>query len=320
MSRLDDLIDLIQTTNEVYFITAPGRVRTAFILVDDIIELALKSYLQMNAEAYREHCQTILAGDTLVTNGNHRRAFKQYCQSDIDHNGLHTTLGVTGADIGRLNRHLASFDDDRLRHWTLVPTGNFIHFPDLLDEVRTLNSSDTPLLEIIDRIAERHTRRNQFFHDQRQSGLTIADSKCLRALCDLFSLMETLFPAFERRVQDLQVVRCQIGVLRLKLSASGSSDLTDTYNRVLEEFGNNVSLNRWSKNFEHTVLHIVSDRFFLALKQEFEDSIAKLETRIDKINQMRRQTAKHHRELQDKQNQLGTMQNQLTKIESLFSQ
>lgn len=60
MSRLDDIIDLIQTTNEVYFITAPGRVRTAYILVDDIVELTLKTFLQEKTLERRRNCQSRL--------------------------------------------------------------------------------------------------------------------------------------------------------------------------------------------------------------------------------------------------------------------
>src|SRR5690348_7929145 len=66
MSRIDDLIDLIQTTNEVYFITAPGRVRTGFILVDDIVELALKSYLQVQALQRQVSCQIILEQANII--------------------------------------------------------------------------------------------------------------------------------------------------------------------------------------------------------------------------------------------------------------
>ncbi len=73
-SRLDDLIDLVQTTNEVYFITAPGRVRTAFILADDIVELALKTFLQEKALEQREQCLNALQAAGWVTSNNHRNA------------------------------------------------------------------------------------------------------------------------------------------------------------------------------------------------------------------------------------------------------
>jgi hypothetical protein len=67
MSRLDDVLELIQTTNEVYFITAPGRVRTAYILVDDIVELSLKIFLQEKTYEQRRNCQAVLESASLVT-------------------------------------------------------------------------------------------------------------------------------------------------------------------------------------------------------------------------------------------------------------
>ena len=52
MSRLDDLIDLIQTANEIYLINPDRNVRTAYIQIDDLCELTMKSYLQLNMEGW----------------------------------------------------------------------------------------------------------------------------------------------------------------------------------------------------------------------------------------------------------------------------
>jgi len=45
MSRVDDLIDLIQATNEIYLINPSRNIRSAYIQIDDICELVMKSYL-----------------------------------------------------------------------------------------------------------------------------------------------------------------------------------------------------------------------------------------------------------------------------------
>lgn len=50
MSRLDDLIDLIQTTNEVYLMNPSMNIRSAYIQIDDLCELSIKSFLQMNIQ------------------------------------------------------------------------------------------------------------------------------------------------------------------------------------------------------------------------------------------------------------------------------
>ncbi|RXE57627.1 hypothetical protein [Acetivibrio mesophilus] len=50
MSRIDDLIDLIQTTNEVYLMNPSMNIRSAYIQIDDLCELSMKSFLQMNIQ------------------------------------------------------------------------------------------------------------------------------------------------------------------------------------------------------------------------------------------------------------------------------
>jgi hypothetical protein len=46
MSRTDDLIDLLKATNDILLVNEVQNVRSAYIQVDDLCELALKSFLQ----------------------------------------------------------------------------------------------------------------------------------------------------------------------------------------------------------------------------------------------------------------------------------
>jgi hypothetical protein len=48
MSRESDLVDLIKTANEIYLVNPSGNVRSAYIQIDDVCELIMKSYLQAN--------------------------------------------------------------------------------------------------------------------------------------------------------------------------------------------------------------------------------------------------------------------------------
>jgi len=50
MSRVDDLADLVKTTNDILLVNEAQNVRTVYIQVDDLCELALKSYLQANVD------------------------------------------------------------------------------------------------------------------------------------------------------------------------------------------------------------------------------------------------------------------------------
>ncbi len=317
MARVDDLLDLIQTTNEVYFITAPGRVRTAYILVDDISELALKTYLQEQTLNRRKMCETYLEQQSWVTSSNHRSQLRRYFEDAITIQSLCQALGRTGAnDVTTLQGIMAQYES--LQHWSANDPNVRKTFDDIVDEVKALQPAGSTSLNLLDTILERHKQRNKFFHDHHQSGLTVDDEKCLRAICDLYTLMETLFPNFQALVQEQKVVRCQIGVLRLKLAAIGSNDIIDVYNQTLEEFGSNHTLNRWALNFEHSILHTVSERFFIALRTQFSGSLAELETRIDIINNMSRPNAKHRRELADKTQHASVLREQLAALEMLF--
>ena len=93
-------------------------------------------------------------------------------------------------------------------------------FHDVIDEVKdsfpNLPSGDlNPITEMLDEALSRHRRRNKFYHDHQQVGVTINDDQCLDALCSMFDLIGILFPNFIDRIQDTRrsIIRCQIGVL-----------------------------------------------------------------------------------------------------------
>jgi hypothetical protein len=293
-------------------------VRTAYILVDDISELALKTYLQEQTLNRREDCQNYLEQQSWVTSSGHRSQLRRYYEETDSIQDLCRSLGRTGPnDVNNLQNMMAPFEP--LQHWSANDPNARKTFDDIIDEVKDLQSAGSTSLNLLDNILARHKQRNKFFHDHHQSGLTVDDEKCLRAICDLYNLMETLFPDFTILVQNHKVLRCQIGVLRLKLAAIGSSDVIAVYNQTLEEFGSNHTLNRWSQNFEHSILHTVSERFFSALRTQFNQSLAQLETRINTINNMSRPQAKHHRELEDKSQHASVLREQLRALEMLFN-
>ena len=71
---------------------------------------------------------------------------------------------------------------------------------------------------------------------------------------------------------------------------------------------------------EHSILHNVSGAFFEALRVRFQDEVARLETRIEKLQQyLTRQNRKDHRlELAEKRRLLAVYQDELNKIETLL--
>jgi hypothetical protein len=322
MSRLDDLLDLIQTTNEVYFITAPGRVRTAFILVDDIIELALKTFLQEKALEQREQCQQALQTAGLVTSNGHRSALRRYFSEEIDINDLSNALGRGAAGVPLLQAEFANFS--LIQHWSVNKPDVHNTFDSVIGEVKPFFSplpdgSPHPAIALLDDALHRHQTRNRFYHDHQQSGLTIDDEKCLRALCGMFDLMECLFPAWLAHVQANNTVRCQIGVLRLKRAAfGGQREVVEPYDNALEQLRRNHRYDIELRSVEHSLVHTVSDRFFRALREQFKNKIAELQNRIIQIDNMPRPRRQHLDERADKQRLVDILQQQLDEIQALL--
>ncbi len=52
MSRESDLVDLIKPANEIYLVNPASNARSAYIQIDDLCELIMKSYLQANVNAW----------------------------------------------------------------------------------------------------------------------------------------------------------------------------------------------------------------------------------------------------------------------------
>jgi len=326
MSRLDDLIDLVQTTNEVYFITAPGRVRTAFILADDIVELALKTFLQEKAVEQREQCIQYFEQQKWVSNERQRKTLHRYFEEEIDENEACSNLGRNPATNRNAVTDFQKLIDPypMIRHWSANQPEARKEFRDVVNEVKQFfpplpGHSSHPATALLDEALHRHQTRNKFYHDHQQTGLTIDDDKCLRALCGLFDLLEQLFSDWRARVHAYKTVGCQVGVLRLKKAAlGGQQDLVQPYNEALDQLKRDHHYDIERRSVEHSLVHTVSDRFFRALREQFQNRIAALQTRIHRIQQMARPSAEHRAELADKQHLLETLQRQFDEISALL--
>jgi len=322
MSRLDDIIELIQTTNEVYFITAPGRVRTAYILVDDIVELSLKIFLQEKVYEQRKGCQAALESANLVTSRNHRDSLKRYFEERLTIDQLSNDLGRGIAGMEVLQPHFTSFP--LLQHWSANNPDAKNTFDKVIDDVKPFFSNPTsasshPALGLLDEALIRHKTRNKFYHDHNLSGLDINDEKCLRALCGMFDLIEHLFPDFSNEVKHRHTVRCQIGVLRLKQTAlHGHQELSQPYDAALKLLKKGHKFDSKERSVEHSLVHTVSDRFFMSLREQFRNSVAKIQIRVDRINNIKRPRQDHLDEKNDKQKLIQILQKQLDQINALL--
>jgi hypothetical protein len=178
---------------------------------------------------------------------------------------------------------------------------------------------DAPIWNSLGEVLERHRMRNRLYHDHQQSSFTINDERCLRALCDLFLLMERLFPDFLDSIRTNKVMRCQVGVLRLKLAAHGDDEQLKPYYAALDQLSRNRVINRDASNYKHTIVHTVTENFFIALKEHLRNKVEELEFRIDKIDHMTRQNVKHTTERSINARLVSILTKQLEEVDNLVN-
>lgn len=211
MSRAQDLVDLIQTTNEIYLMNPSRNIRSAFIQIDDVVELIMKSHLQQKA-----------------------------------------------------------------KNWSAEKSsGRFKNFRDVSEEVQALFPTDSALKELLERILSRRENRNHFFHDQEQSGLTVSGERCLHAFCDLYLLMETLFPSTIAN-NATPVMNAQMAAIRALHKAESDPVKKGKYNDILRNWSNEESKPRLKSRgevkigfpnlgYEYCVINYYAVKFYDAL-------------------------------------------------------
>lgn len=326
MPQLENLIELIRTVNEVYFITAPERVRAAFILVDDIVELSLKTFLYEHTLSQREQCTADFHSVGLLNSEKKRNALKSYFDGGIDladlANKINTpaTLNISEQDVRELlapYHHTPeqqanakaeftdanwlptlteeqSFDDyfagiisladfatalskqeaelakklkpyGNLRHWSVNEPNRHAGFYTVITDVKALFPANSAETDMLDAVFDRHQSRNSLYHDHHHTHWSVSDVRCLRAMCELFDLLEALFPDFNSTLATLQdkTVGCQIGVLRLKLkSEEGQNELVQPYKNALKQIQRQHAYDLHERSVEHSIVHTVSEDFF----------------------------------------------------------
>jgi hypothetical protein len=218
MSRESDLVDLIKTANEIYLVNPTGNVRSAYIQIDDLCELVMKSYLQANVNAW----------SPVSHQHNGRDRFKSF--------------------------------------WTIS------------GEVRQQLPGNQSISDLLDRILERRTNRNQFFHDHQMSGLTVTDEHCLQAFCDLYALFDGLFPT-ALISHATPVLRAQVGAIHALKDCAQDPARRQRYNAIVSQWRNEeqpltlrakgeVRIKFSNLAYDYCVIHYYADRFFDELNQK----------------------------------------------------
>ena len=301
MSRLSDLVELIQSANDIYLIEPSRNVRSIFILVDHLCELTMKSWLQLETTKRQQACIQDLEGEGVVTTDAHRSRMKNFFSGTIDQAELETKLGITAGSsrIPILNATLAAHQPWEDWSANSSPTA-FKNFDAIITEVKNLRSASPHqnLHDVLDRIDTRRGNRNDFFHDQNKSGLTVDDLSCLGALLDLYLLCELLYGVdYTALVNSRAIVKAQIGLIKLRQLYTNDGILLTPYRRVF--FNSKTELIPNGLAHEYCTLHASPNRLINLLKSEYEFMIENNQTEIDKINSMTRVRQSHHHSLSE---------------------
>lgn len=386
MSQLENLIELIRTVNEVYFITAPERVRAAYILVDDIVELSLKTFLYQHTLSQREQCEADFQAAGWLNSNKKRNALKSYFDGAVgltdlaDKINTPATLNISEQAVrqrlalyhhtpeqqanarttftadgwlpnlaeeqafddyfagiksltdfataiskteNELSSKLKPFGD--LRHWSVNEPNQHVGFYTVINDVKALFPANSAESGMLDAVLDRHQSRNRLYHDHHHIPWSISDVRCLRAMCELFDLLEALFPDFNSTLSNLQdkTVGCQIGVLRIKLkSEEGQNELVQPYRNALKQLQRDHNYALHERSIEHSIVHTVSEDFFRVLRTEYSDAVAKLDLRVNELRAMmsdpRRKRKDHASEYTRKSQRLASFRTQLGEIEALL--
>ncbi|MEO1255989.1 MAG: hypothetical protein AAFY41_14055, partial [Bacteroidota bacterium] len=221
MSRLDDLLDLTRTACDVYLINPDRNRRSAYIQIDDICELAMKSWLQAN-----------------------------------------------------------------VANWSAMKSTNrYKNFHDIIKEVKGQTTGKTDLHDLLDQIQTHRDNRNHFFHDQKQSGLTIDDRRCQDAFVGLFGLLRHLYGSdFEDMVQVDTVLQAYIAIFRLRNTGHQTRLAQQTYDEYLNE-SRDITVKHTGLGYEVILLYEDPRTFVESLREAFQDKVFDFMEQVDEIDE-----------------------------------
>jgi hypothetical protein len=309
MSRIQDLLNLMESTNDFYLV-APGRNdRSVYIQVDDICELAMKSWLHEDVLRRQDACIESLQARNLVKNSKQKEVMRSYFNGECRRQDLKLALGVTKDKTKRkiLNRELQR--QQAPKQWMAKEGGKWKRFDTVIDEVKNLkptsmngtaNLQNQRLHELLDRINARRANRNGFFHDHNQTSLSIQPQACLDAITDLYRLCELLFDAqfeAERRKQEWVAYRVQVALIRLQKHRDRRGRIFDLYQAFLRD-QQVIKINPALGFFEYRLLHDNANALEDNLRALFEQEILSNIGVVEKVDAMKRPSPERQKERQ----------------------
>ena len=297
MSRITDILDLIQNTNDFYLVNPARNVRSVYIQVDDLCELAMKSWLQLDTSHRQLRFTAALETAGLVRTQHHRGQLRRFFNGNIDQAGLELGLGATtGTNQATLIATITAHAP--LQHWSANVGTAFKDFEDVVGEVKdakpvAANPTNADLHRVLDRFVERRANRNRFFHDQNQTGLTVDNDNCLAAFIDLYWLCAYLFEQeYLDELQAKAVVQAQIAIIKLKQHGTQIGVALNHYQQVLAERGT-IEVRNNTAGHEFCALHEDARNFLLRLQRHFENQVTERQGEAQRIAGLKKRNRVH---------------------------
>lgn len=303
MSRIQGLLSLMESANDFYLV-APGRNdRSVYIQVDDICELAMKSWLHADTLRRQNDCIVALEALHLVSSNRHKNKAREFFNGKITHHQFKTALNLNGgpkqARRNLLNQTLKNHQP--LQDWTANKEGGrFKNFSDITKEIKdlkpitdssgTVNPAHQELHVVLDNIQGRRDKRNGFFHDHEQTELTINPQECLNALTDLYRLCELLFNGeFRTEVQKSERVayRVQVTLIRIRKRSESRGRIMSLYTGFLGRQAP-IESNPTLGIFEYQLLHRDASAFEDNLRVMLDREIVASNEVVQTVDAMRR--------------------------------
>lgn len=305
MSRIPDLLSLIESTND-FFLVAPGRNdRSVYIQVDDICELAMKSWLYEDSLNRQAQVIKELALQGLVSSNSHRNALRDFFGSVCTHHQLKQRLSIAQNERKRRKLNMVLRQHGIPKEWSADKERGFKSFVDVVGEVKALRLTDNAkggtveaheeLHKVLDNLVERRNNRNAFFHDHKQTGLTISQQSCLGALIDLYRLCQLLYgDVFLEEIEKpaWAVCRLQIVTIRIRYSGATRGRSLSIYEEYLRKQKSRTITPAFGI-YEYRLLHEDASAMYEGIKTEFDQFIIAQKQEVERLEGIKRPTTAH---------------------------
>lgn len=153
--------------------------------------------------------------------------------------------------------------------------GHFKKFTEITDEVRAKHQGNGKVDRILTNFDSRRRNRNSFFHDHQMTGLTVSNENCLEAFCDLYDLLDILFPNAVKN-NKTALYMAQVASIKVLRECVHDYEIKTKYLNLLRNWEHNENKKTLkakgefclvfpNSNYEYCIIHYNSQRFYDAL-------------------------------------------------------